>query len=419
MSAVTNRTAMALLAIGVLALFGVHAWFAVEWYAAGAFSFDDGFFDADPLSNLNALAHGWGRRSLIHPHLANFFAVPIRLLDVIDARLFGGVDRERFREYVALSISPIATLIATLAVYRTVVLLHASRRTAVLVSLLYASSFSMLLFGTIPEAFPISNALMALLFWYAASQVRAGSDGRMLVWSVLGFLLISMTITNAVAFFIIRALHRRYTGGESWRVSVLRAGAQTALVAGVAIGSGFLAIQLLGYQEEAARAGVGSYVTSFVSLAPASILRNLANLGLAMGQSMLSFGTMERPLRFCADLPQCHAVFFSHPSPSFLVFALGFGLLAAVAALAWSALKTGEHTAQWLGCLGILAFNIGLHAVFGTEMFLFSQHWVTPLLLLMVPRVHRAPTAWTVVLMIQLVVNLSAMSRILGVITPS
>ena len=134
MSAVTNRTAMALLAIGVLALFGVHAWFAVEWYAAGAFSFDDGFFDADPLSNLNALAHGWGRRSLIHPHLANFFAVPIRLLDVIDARLFGGVDRERFREYVALSISPIATLIATLAVYRTVVLLQASRRTAVLVS---------------------------------------------------------------------------------------------------------------------------------------------------------------------------------------------------------------------------------------------------------------------------------------------
>jgi hypothetical protein len=101
------------------------------------------------------------------------------------------------------------------------------------------------------------------------------------------------------------------------------------------------------------------------------------------------------------------------------VFALGFGLLAAVAALAWSALKTGEHRPQLLGCLGILAFNVGLHAVFGTEMFLFSQHWVTPLVLLMVPRVHRAPNVFTLVLILQLVVNLSAMSRILGVITPS
>jgi hypothetical protein len=400
-------------------LFGVHLWLAVHWYDLGLFTIDDGLFDADTLSNLTALAHGWARRSMVHPHLANLFSVPIRLTDLAVSAVAGGMDREHFRECLSLGISPLASLVATVAMYRTALLLTDSRRSSLLVAMLYATSFSMMIFGSIPEAFAVSNALIALLFWYFGHLAKSRSAGRTVVWVTLGFLIVSITITNAAVFGILRMLHQRYTVHDSWKSSVVRSGMLTAVVAIVAVGSGILAIHLLGYAEEAAKASVGNYIESFVSFAPSSIARNLGNFGVALSQTFFAFGASTRDLSFCAELTECRAVFFSQAAGSVPLLVIGLGALLTVTAVGWKDREQSEAGLIMLASLGILLFNVLLHSVFGTEMFLFSQHWMTPLTVLLVIRIHRAPRIGLGLLAVQVAVNGAMIAALPSLVVPA
>ena len=72
----------------------------------GYFLVFDIFFDTDPTSNLNSIAHGWGRHAISHAFL-ELFSIPIRIIEMIYSSFFMVSNRLEFRELIALGISPI------------------------------------------------------------------------------------------------------------------------------------------------------------------------------------------------------------------------------------------------------------------------------------------------------------------------
>ena len=81
----------------------------------------------------------------------------------------------------------------------------------------------------------------------------------------------------------------------------------------------------------------------------------------------------------------CNAISFTRNKSDFL-------LLVCVAILWGIAIfhsKRFVFEKKWqnlyLVCCLIIAFNFTLHAIFGREMFLYTQHWITALFLLLVP----------------------------------
>ena len=74
-----------------------HLFVAYGFYSVDILSLDDALFDSDARTNHIALAHGWSRRTIVHPHLANFFSIPIWVFDLVVSNIADITDRERFR----------------------------------------------------------------------------------------------------------------------------------------------------------------------------------------------------------------------------------------------------------------------------------------------------------------------------------
>jgi len=134
---------------------------AVHWHDKGYFLVFDIFFDTDPNSNLASFAHGWGRHAISHSFL-ELFSIPIRIIEMIYSNLFMVADRLEFREIIALSISPIFSALTLIYFYRILILLNIKTLDANIFTLIFAVSFSNIIFAIVPETYAISCFLISI-----------------------------------------------------------------------------------------------------------------------------------------------------------------------------------------------------------------------------------------------------------------
>jgi len=361
------------------ASFAVRVPLARAWSAAGVVDQHDVLFDADPVVFLQAFRDGVMRDHLwrAHPNVRNLVNPPVRMLAAVLRLVRADGSAERARADAALLVAPAAAGVTTAAVFLILRLLGASLGAAATGALLEASAFSGLVFGSIPESYALSGAMLALAFLLLADA--AGENGRLRVipWTLVASTAFGITVTNlalvGIPLFVAatRALGSR-----------LRGAAATAglLLAAAAVGM----VELL-----ALNAAYGEHLPlrklertdTFLAARPAETLRSFPG---ALVSTVLpdrpAVVTNEIGLR--RDYP-IKLRFTVEGGPQGVVSRLVRGLLVAGFLLlgALQLVRRPGAGPPLLGAaVGVVAFNFALHCFYrGPDLLLYSMHWYAPL----------------------------------------
>lgn len=106
---------------------------------------------------------------------------------------------------------------------------------------------------------------------------------------------------------------------------------------------------------------------------------NFINLLGTTSNSILGIFPITLPNQFCEDIEvTCNKISFIRQTVSAPL------MICATGVLFWAIASSKKHwqSVHFL-CLWILGYNLLLHTFFGREMFLYSQHWVTALCLIL------------------------------------
>ncbi len=383
-----------------LAVFAGVANLSIAFHFEGLKGFDqlDLFFNADASARLHCMVDDrcGGRSSFSHPNLALFVNPPVRAAGfAISLGGATGIEPERARRLAALWVSPLASAVKAPIVFYLLLGLGLTLSQATLLALLSAVSFSQLAFGSIPESFALSGALLAAGYLLALRCMRL-RDRRMWPWVAIGVLVTGITVSNLAAVAILFGAVG-LAARERPLIVLGRTGAVVALVLLPTIA--LTATFGTGYQLKGVDiAGGGEYVQRWMRLPrtveratamPSALAHTFAAPEPGLGRNIPArfggaryqyrFLTAHREQRFCFD-HWLGAVFIA-------LFALGgFGYRRAPpAAHERSERKPCESGPRWLcgASLAILAFNWGLHSVWGVDLILYSQHWQAALVVLL------------------------------------
>lgn len=365
------------LAVSFLVSFALYSGLALALSRAGIFDFYNILFDADTNARLLIIAHGWGDYGLVHPLFRFVFSVPIRATAELASRLgLAGAPPVDIRTSLSLFAVPAC---GAAGVTLFMLLLRAaglSRGHAALGTIFYATSFSTALLSSIPEHFAVSGALLVLLL-LVLLQVLRGSR-TLAALAPVGAALVGVTLSNAV-LFALADLIARARQPTTWPRTILAAALRTtALVATVLL----LAVGLSALDPPPARSGgalqdTGAFVTTFLRTDQASVLEFAARFPFILAKSVLAVppDTVANsvPVQAAAGVRQL--TFQARPvsSRDWAVCLVVWALLAG--GMRGMATQDAAMRRVLLFIGATVAWNWAFHAVFGNEIFLYSQHW--------------------------------------------
>jgi hypothetical protein len=352
---------------------------ALHWYDLGIFSRNDLLFSADPNTNLKSLANGWGwgRNALSHPLLEYFAALP-RLGAEVFAFTFKIDDKLLVRDYLAMLYPPFFGALSGAILFRLCTLSGYNKHQSAQVSLTYLLSFSCLIFSITPEAYALAGFfLIALLYYYRVCEQRGCGSHR--VWWALGIMHAGITITNVLVYCLAYWLFLRRVVKYSPTRSICLA----TLSVAAAISVGFAGLRLGVYLVDGTIGPEGgiNWISAFSSF-------SISELGGRWGGLLQSFLNTFAPLNWSTG---DNGLTFSKnlQTASSALWTGAFFL--PVLALAIPRLRQMYSTDLLTLLSGIMVFNFALHSVFGDELFLYSQHWLAALTLLLAPGLAGAP----------------------------
>jgi hypothetical protein len=248
------------------------------------------------------------------------------------------------------------------------------RVTRLLLALLYAASFSLLIFASVPDHFALGG-LSVMLSLFAAARTLMTRKAHSWLWVVAGFLALGITITNALAFFLL--LIGSYLSVFEVRATLRRAAA-ICLVAGAATIAMAAGMAHAYHAAPETPSRMTDWASHYFRPHP---LENFATFPLALGAAVAPSGVMTEPNTFMTK--QSHYNFQFEPvqpydsigAPTLLQITF---LIAALAGLILALRRRpGTDLRRVAAACGlILLFNAALHAVWGGDYFLFSQHWL-------------------------------------------
>lgn len=363
--------ALALFAASFLARYPL----ARTWSALGVLDQHDVLFDADPVVFLRAFRDGDMRDRLwrTHPNVRNLANPPVRAAALLGRVVRPSSTDEQARGEAALLVAPAASGVTTAAVFLTLRLLGASLGGAALGAVVEMCSFSGLVFGSIPESYPLSGAALAAAFLLLADALRPGGRLRYVPWVLVASTAFGITVTNLglvgipLFFAASRALRSR-----------LRAAAATAglLLVSAALGVGELLALNAVYGERLP-------LRKIERTDPFLAARPLATAG-SFPEAVVSTVLPDRPavvtneIGLRRDYP-IKLMFTIEGGPQGVVSRLLRGLVVAgfllLGALQLARLAGPGPPVLW-AALGVLAFNFVLHSVYrGPDLLLYSMHW--------------------------------------------
>ena len=373
--------------VGAILLFAVS--FAVRvplaraWSALGVIDQHDVLFDADPVVFLQACRDGDMRDRLwrTHPNVRNLVNPPVKAAAVVLAAVRPDWTEERARREAALLVAPAAAGLSTAALFLTLRLLGASLLAATLGAAVEAAAFSGLVFGSIPESYPLSGALLALAFTLLAESMRKpkGTSGlRIVPWVLVASTAFGITATNVILVGI-----PLFVAAARAHASRLRATAVTAaiLAASVALGVVELLALNAAYAEHLPLRKI-ERTDNWLAARP---METLGSFPQALVSTVLPdrpvVATNEIGLR--RDYP-FKMMFTIEGGPPSRVSRIMRGMVVA-GFLLLGALQLARLGAAGLpllyAALGVLAFNLAVHSFYrGPDLLLYSMHWQAALM---------------------------------------
>lgn len=350
---------------------------ALEWNRLGYFSNYDILFDADPNTNIRTFIFGWegGRRTAVHS-LLEYFSLPVSGVGKALAWFHSGVSVDEAKKLVALAISPLAAT-GSVWVFRSLLSrLKLDTATQYAGTVLYASSFSMLLFGSVPETYAISGLLInILLLWALDPEGVRRHDAS---WLVLGVLVAGVTITNVAVFFLAYVFYLHHSREWSVHRTVARAGMYS--IAGVCVA---LSLYWIGVVVTSSPAG-GEMSLGWVAKYSAFDLYKIFSTSVNHFANLLTAFSPLSP-----DFSGGRVSMFRNRDDVGVIV----GSLIATTSFFWLVFrKVGSiKGTPYPLLLSIIGFNALLHSFFGYEQFLYSQHWVAVLIVLFVLAFRQSP----------------------------
>jgi hypothetical protein len=379
MRAATAACALALFAASFLARVPL----ARAWHALGVVEQHDVLFDADPVVFLQAFAHGDMRDRLwrTHPNVRNLVNPPVRAAARVARLVRPAWSEERARTEIALLVAPAASGVTTAAVFLTLRVLGGSILAALLGALLEACAFSGLVFGSIPESYPLSGAMLALAFLLLAETARAGGRIRLVPWTLVASTAFGITATNLALV----GIPLFFAASHAKRSRLRGAGVTLAvLLAAAAVGTLELLAVNAAYGEHLPMRKI-ERTDSFLAARPLDTLRSFPDAVVAtVLPDRPALVTNEIGLR--RDYPW-KLMFTIEGGPMGVLSRLLRGLVVAgfllLGAVQLSRLPGTGPAVLW-AAVSVLAFNLALHSFYrGPELLLYSLHWHAALVLVM------------------------------------
>ena len=399
-----------------------------DWLAArGALRRINLFFDADCGWFLDEFATGeigpasYGPRCLVHPNVANLIEPPIAFVAAVGERVvgrtgsellrslarrfgFGAVaDDPRFttahalRTAIAVAIAPLAAAVRTVFLFLALDLVGLPLLAALLATLLCTVSASGFLFGAIPESFGLSGAVFAWIFHLVARVAARSRPVSPATWVIAGTLAASITLTNLAPFGLAVAVALHAQERNLWR-ALLRA---TGIGAAALLATGLIFVVLTPLEGSSVAREAAAVEQAQEIMLPRSGAQAARYFGglvdtLAPPLPNTLRGSFDPPVRdarvvrftFRHDLAaiasdDSHVVRAecapSQPWRRALAVTLVLGALAFALARLRTTPLPFRIVAQ--AAFTLLAFNALFHAIFGFEIFLYSQHWLVALIL--------------------------------------
>jgi hypothetical protein len=350
---------------------------SIYYYKAGYFNFINIFFDSDPSTVLASFAHGYGRHVVIHS-FSEVFTVPIRLLTKVLYE-FGQVgDVVKFREIIALSICPFFSTLTLFYYNKILDLLNIHGFDLFFCNVIFAFSFSNIIFAIIPENFAISGFFIAYIFYYYIFCKISDTSGNIYVWLLLAVFLSGVTITNISIFIIIYFFNLYNRKKMHFKKSFLLTCVYSLFCILSVVSFYYISHFILGINHGDEQ-GVNWFLR-FASFSFFTILKNVANFFNAFVTSYIPI--LPDSQIFDSGHYLYNELAFTRFSRSFIDNLLFIIVLSFIVYIIYS-LKHHLNDKRWSEVysisLIIILYNLLLHSFFGREMFLYSQHWIIAL----------------------------------------
>jgi hypothetical protein len=362
---------------------GLHLRLESHFAHAGVFGEGNVLFDADPAIYSVSFMTGrnvarWGGRSFAHPNVSNAINPPINAAVAIMSAIRPQSDTEAFRRRLAFTVSPVAVGLETSLIFLTMLELGVGLLGAVMMGLLSIAAFSGLIFGSLPESYGLSGLAMAILLWLAARTARTRHVAP-LPWLAAGFFAAGMTITNlapaaAIGFATLLAIG----------IQLRSALARTAI--GVAA---IFAATALVYESAAlvvrdaprfAPGGSGQ----IDELGRFDAIKAFEEFPVVLANTLAPPVPVRMPY---TESPQAHQFILTYRASAgradgeILRSAIIVALLAVCCfGMRWMA---PWQRGVMLAAVLVICCSWVLHAFFGKELFLYSQHWLAAELILL------------------------------------
>ena len=183
--------------LAVLAL-TLHLSLARQFARAAVFDKVNVLFHADISTRLQAISGG-KHLGIKHPNLMPYFTPPIMLAAKVIARVHppSGPEAE-LRRQLGMLVVPIASALKTALVFVLFLRLGFSLAAAIVATLLEMTSFSTLIFGSIPESYGLTAFALALAFLLAATPGAQLTWRRIAPWMAVGVFATGVTVINIV-----------------------------------------------------------------------------------------------------------------------------------------------------------------------------------------------------------------------------
>jgi hypothetical protein len=239
------------------------------------------------------------------------------------------------------------------------------------------------------------------------------STGRKVFWFLLAFFLGGTTITNVVIFFIVFSfhlhIHENKAKFKSIKTSLSYSFFSTCLTMLI------FQTSLLVFETEPKGKDEVGWVIHFMATSFYEISRNIPNLFsasvnalLATSPSTFTNASSHEIGYFCLT--------FMREKEHFLWLILAFMAFVILIGKSIFYRHSRKHNEIIQLSIAIILFNFILHTFFGNEMFLYTQHWITPLTLLLTISFYKNKIFSTFLVLSIIFINISFLFNVKKII---
>lgn len=342
-------------------------------------------FDTDPIVQLASISHGTGSygRNFTHPNFANYTNTAVRLVaSVVGSRGASAEEQARLRRRIGLLVLPVGSALKGLAVFGLFYWLGFSIVETTLLTALSVVSLSQLVFGSIPDHFAISGLAIALGYLLVIDVARRNGRVRWWAWIGVAVMATGITITNLIIVALLLWVARYSARRDLLGTSVLT-GSFALVAAALTVLTAFGMNHLYGTENQQAKWQFRQWIERHQGSEP---MAQFSRFPAAIADAVAPPAPRVIENRIGGKLPDKLDFQFSLKSPhgyDLLYHPLGIAIFALAA---FGAVRSQHAPAPMrvvaFASLAVLGYNCVLHAFWGQEYFLYSQHFQLSILVL-------------------------------------